>query len=277
MIETPADRSYLVRRAEGLLRVTFNRPEQGNSLPPTAVPELTALLRAAQTDRSVRCLLFDGAGKVFSAGGDVGSFAKALDQETALRQEDFARRLSNLAALVEALADFDRPVVAAIRGAVAGAGLLYPLIADYSLGDPSATFVFAHQRVGLSPDAGVSYFLPRAVGLRTARTLLLTAAKLDASEAYRLGILSRVVAAESLEEELLSMARRLAAAPQCAITSAKRLVNAALERPLAEQLRAETAQIVQCVADPDFAEGVRAFLEKRRTEFPSARALSADS
>jgi 2-(1,2-epoxy-1,2-dihydrophenyl)acetyl-CoA isomerase len=271
MIDSPADGSYLVTREAGLLRITFNRPEQGNSLPPTAVPDLTNLLRAAQSDPSVRCLLFDSTGKMFSAGGDVGGFAKALALDPTARQQDFARRLANLAGLVEALAAFDRPVVAAVRGAAAGAGLLYPLIADYAIGDPSALFVFAHQRVGLSPDAGVSYLLPRVVGERAARTLLLTAAKVDAQEALRLGILSRVVPADMFEADVTSAGRRLAAAPQGAIVAAKRLVNEAPSRSLAEHLAAETAQIVQCVAQPDFEEGVRAFMEKRQPLFPSTR------
>jgi 2-(1,2-epoxy-1,2-dihydrophenyl)acetyl-CoA isomerase len=272
MTDTPADGGYGVTRGDGLLRITFDRPEQGNALPPGAVPQLTALLRAAQSDRSVRCLLFEGAGKVFSAGGDVAGFAKSLEIDPAARQQDFARRLGNLSALVEALAAFERPIVVGVRGAAAGAGLLYPLIADYVVGDPSASFVFAHQRVGLSPDGGVSYLLPRVVGERAARTLLLTAAKIDAQEALRLGILSRLVAADVFEADVMSAARRLAAAPQQAVAAAKRLVNEASQNSLARQLEAERAQIVQCVAHPDFEEGVRAFLEKRRPDFPSTRA-----
>jgi 2-(1,2-epoxy-1,2-dihydrophenyl)acetyl-CoA isomerase len=271
MTDTPADGSYRVTRGDGVLRITFNRPDQGNALPATAVPQLTALFKAAQADRAVRCLLFDGAGKVFSAGGDVSNFGKSLEIEPAARQQDFARRLGNLSALVLALAAYEGPIVVAVRGAAAGAGLLYPLIGDLVIGDPSASFVFAHQRVGLSPDAGVSHLLPRVVGERAARTLLLTAAKIDAEEALRLGILSRVVSAELLEAEAVSSARRLAAAPRTAVVAAKRLVNQASGRSLAEQLEAERAQIVECVGDADFEEGVRAFLEKRRANFPSTR------
>lgn len=275
MMETPADQSYLVHFSGGVIRLTFNRPAQGNAIPPTAVPGLTAMFQAAQADASVRCILIDGKGTVFSAGGDIGAFAKSLDQDAGSRQADFARRLQLLGTLTEAVAGFDRPIVTAIRGAVAGAGLLYPLIADYTIGDASAKFVFAHQKVGLSPDGGVSYLLPQVVGVRMARTLLLTAATVGGTEAHRIGLLSRLVVAEELEPEASAVARRFAAAPQRAIVSAKRLVNAAADRTLHEQLAAEREQIVACVGDADFAEGVRSFLEKRRADFPSARGACA--
>jgi 2-(1,2-epoxy-1,2-dihydrophenyl)acetyl-CoA isomerase len=172
--------------------------------------------------------------------------------------------------LVQAVVAFDRPVVAAIRGATAGVGLLFPLAADVAIGDDSAAFVFAHQRVGLSPDGGVTSLLPQVVGERTARTLLLSAAKIDAVEAHRLGILSRVVAAEVLAQESDRLTQRLAQAPRGAIVAAKRLVRASKTTPLGEQLAAETAAMVDCVGNADFIEGVRAFIEKRPARFPSA-------
>jgi 2-(1,2-epoxy-1,2-dihydrophenyl)acetyl-CoA isomerase len=277
MIRNPEDGSYLVDLNDGVLKLTFNRPEHGNAIPSTAVPDLTRLFQQSQADPAVRCILIQGKGKVFSAGGDVGSFANSIKQEVGLRQADFSRRMGNLAGMVEAVVAFDRPIVAAIRGAVAGAGLMYPLVSDYAIGDDSATFVFAHQRVGLAPDGGVSFLLPQVVGTRTARTLLLTAAKLDAQEAWRLGILSRIVPAEELESESMKLAQRFAQAPQRAVSLAKRLVNAANSTSLADQLQAEREGIVKCVGDPDFAEGVMAFVEKRRADFPSARPRPSQS
>ena len=207
---------------------------------------------------------------MFSAGGDLVGFAHSIEQEPEARQADFARRLAVVGELVQAVVAFDRPDVAAIRGAAAGLGLLYPVAADVAIGDESAAFVFAHQRVGLSPDGGVTALLPQVVGERMARTLLLTAARLDAAEAHRLGILSRIVPADGLAHESEQLARHLAQAPQRAIVAAKRLVNASSSNALAAQLAAETAAMVGCVGDPDFVEGVRAFLEKRRPAFPSA-------
>src|SRR5579863_8123299 len=131
VIEPPEDRSYLVQLGDGLLRLTFSRPEHGNAIPSTAVPQLTALFRTAKADASVRCILIEGKGKVFSAGGDVAGFSRSLEQDVATRQADFARRMDLLSGLIEAVAAFDRPVVVGVRGAAAGAALVYPLIADY--------------------------------------------------------------------------------------------------------------------------------------------------
>lgn len=270
MIETPDDRCFLVALAGGVLRLTFNRPEFGNALPSAGIPMLARLFRAAQSDPAIRCILVEGAGKVFCAGGDLVGFAHSIEQEPEARQADFAQRLAVLGGLVQAVLAFDRPVVAAIRGAAAGLGLLYPLAADVVIGDESAAFVFAHQRVGLSPDGGVTRLLPQVVGERMARTLLLTAARLDAAEAHRLGILSRIVPADDLAHESAQVARRLAEAPQRAIVATKQLLNASPSNALAGQLAAEAAALVGCVGDPDFVEGVRAFLEKRRPGFPSA-------
>ena len=269
MIQSADDGSYLVELADGVLRLSFNRPQFGNAIPKTAVPGLTALFRAAQDEPAVRCILVRGEGKLFSAGGDVASFAESIQQDVATRRADFARRLPLARGLVEAIAAFDRPIVASVRGAAAGAGLFYPLVADYVIGDDTATFVFAHQRVGLSPDGGVTAVLPLVVGVRMARMLLLTAAKVDAEEALRLGILHRIVAADALEDEATKMAARLARAPQTAIRLAKKMVNDSPALTLGEILDSETAGIVECVGDEDFSEGVRAFMEKRSPRFPS--------
>jgi 2-(1,2-epoxy-1,2-dihydrophenyl)acetyl-CoA isomerase len=271
MFESPDDENFLVALSGGVLRLTFNRPEFGNAVPAQSVPALIAVFEAAQAEHAVRCILISAKGKVFSAGGDVAGFSKSLEQDRLVRQADFARRLGLVARLVEAVCAFDRPIVVAMPGAAAGAGLLYPLAADLVIGDVNAAFVFAHQRVGLSPDGGVTSLLPLTVGVRTARMLLLTAAKVDAAEALRLGLLHRMVPTESLEVESLKLARNFAAAPQLAISAAKRLINTGWRNTLAAQLEAEADSIVACVGDPDFAEGVGAFIEKRKTRFPSAQ------
>jgi len=271
MIQSADDSSYLVEVADGVLRLSFNRPEFGNAMPSTATTPLTALFRAAQADRTIRCILVRGEGRIFSAGGDVAGFQRSLSQTKRERAEDFGRRLGVLRGLVDAVMAFDRPIVASVRGAAAGAGLLYPLVADYVIGDETATFVFAHQKVGLSPDGGVTVLLPGVVGERMARTLLLTAAKVDADEAKALGMLHRIVAGDALEQEAAKMARRFARAPQKAIRLAKTLLRDAPLRSAATQLDAETAGIVACVTDDDFEEGVNAFLEKRAADFPSTR------
>ncbi len=272
MIRSSEDQAYLVEVDQGVLRLTFNRPDYGNAVAAASVAELTALFKEAREDPSVRAILMRGEGAMFSAGGDVASFARSLEQDKETRQADFAERLPRLGRLVEAVVALDKPMVAAIRGAVAGAGLLFPLAADIVIGEPNAIFAFAHQRVGLSPDGGVTVLLPQAVGVRAARRLLLTAAKVDADEALRIGLLDEIVPAGTLEEQSMKLARRFARAPQRAIRTAKRLLaEAATGGSLSDRIAAETAGIVACVGDDDFDEGVRAFIEKRPASFPSAR------
>ena len=172
---------------------------------------------------------------------------------------------------METILAFDRPIVVSVRGAAAGAGLFYPLAADYVIGDPTAIFIFAHQGVALCPDNGVSALLPLVVGQRMARSLVLTAARVKSDEALRLGILHRIVPQEELEAEASAAALRLARAPRRAVIVAKKLMNEFSGRSISEQLDAEMNGIVACVGDADFEEGVRAFLDKRTPNFPSAQ------
>jgi 2-(1,2-epoxy-1,2-dihydrophenyl)acetyl-CoA isomerase len=271
MFETPESGDYLVQLENGVLRLSFNRPKFGNAMAQTSVPGLVRLFRDAQESAQVRSVLIRGEGKIFSAGGDVAGFARSLEQDVPSRRADFSRRLSNLRVLVEAILAFDRPLVVSVRGAAAGAGLFYPLAADYVIADPTAVFIFAHQGVALCPDNGVTALLPQVVGQRTARSLVLTSARVKAEEALRLGLINRIVAPEELESEANEAALRLARAPRLAVVLAKKLVNDSSRRPLGEQLDAEMNGIVACVGDADFEEGVRAFLEKRTPSFPSAQ------
>lgn len=264
---SPERPPFLVDRADGVLTFAFNRPEAGNAIPREAVGDLIALFQSIRGDASVRAVLVRGEGKNFSAGGDVRNFALSLDQSVEERRASFAERLDAVTALVEAYLAIEVPIVAACQGAVAGAGLMYPLGADYVLADASAAFLFSHQRIGLTPDGGVSLLLPRVVGARRAAELVLTAARLDADEAFRFGIVSRVVDADQLQEEALKQARRFSRGPASAIRRAKQLLSASLANPARVQLEAERDAIVAAVGEPDFEEGVRAFLEKRSPRF----------
>jgi 2-(1,2-epoxy-1,2-dihydrophenyl)acetyl-CoA isomerase len=269
MFETPEDKLYLVDFQDGLLRLTFNRPEASNAMTPVMTPRLAQLFQDA--NGRARCILVRGEGKTFSAGGDVGVFSTSLEQDIPTRQADFTRRLTNLRNLVLAVAGFEGPLVVALRGGAAGAGLVFPLAADLVIADPTAFFAFAHQGVGLCPDGGVSALLPLAVGARKARSLVMTAARVKAEEAQRLGLIDRIVAPEELEEVAAKEAARFARGPRRAMRLAKKLVRESAERSLSDQLTAELEGVVSCVADPDFDEGVRAFLDKRAPAFPSAQ------
>jgi 2-(1,2-epoxy-1,2-dihydrophenyl)acetyl-CoA isomerase len=263
--------AYRVDRVDGVLTLSFDQPDAGNAIPQEAVAGLTQLFRSIDEDRSVRAMLVRGEGRNFSSGGDVRSFALSLEQSVEERRADFGRRLDAVSPMVEAYLAIPVPIVAACQGAVAGAGLMYPLGADYVLADDSVAFMFSHQRVGLTPDGGVSLLLPRVVGARRAAELVLTAARIGAAEAHRIGMVSKVVSAGTLQDEAQKQALRFAHAPVEVVRAAKRLIVDSATRSPAEQLRAERDAIVASVGDPDFEEGVRAFVGKRAAAFPSAR------
>lgn len=262
--------AYLTELHDGVLVLSLNRPEQGNAVPPEAVPGLINMLRSAQQDRCIRCLLIRGEGKHLSTGGNIERFAQGLSAGIDTFQADMKERMANLGQLVEVLVGFDRPIVTAAQGGVAGAGLLFTLAADFVIGDDTTFFLFAHQRIALTPDAGVSWLLPRVVGLRTAKTLLLGAARIGVEEASKIGLLTSVAPPGELDALARKLAHRLSQAPQTAVRTAKALLDGAMTTSLPAQLQAEAASVVAAIADPDFAEGVRAFVEKRAAVFPSA-------
>jgi 2-(1,2-epoxy-1,2-dihydrophenyl)acetyl-CoA isomerase len=266
-----SDPAYRVDRADGVLTLSFIRPDVGNAIPQEAVAGLTDLFRSLRDDKSVRALLVRGEGGNFSSGGDVRSFALSLEQSVEERRADFGRRLDAVKPMVEAYLAIKVPIVVACQGAVAGAGLMYPLGADYVLADDTVAFLFSHQRVGLTPDGGVSLLLPRVVGPRRAAELVLTAAKVHAAEAWRIGIVSKVVPSDALQEEAVKQAGRFARAPVNVVRTAKKLIAQSGRCSDSDQLQAERDAIVASVGDPDFDEGVRAFIDKRPAAFPSAR------
>lgn len=266
-----SDPAYRVDRADGVLTLSFDRPDSGNAIPQEAVSGLTDLFRLLRDDRSVRALLVRGEGRNFSSGGDVRSFALSLEQSVEKRRDDFGRRLDAVKPMVEAYLAIEVPIIVACQGAVAGAGLMYPLGADYVLADDTVAFLFSHQRIGLTPDGGVSLLLPRVVGQRRAADLILTAAKVDAAEAWRIGIVSKIVPSDALQDEAMKQAGRFARAPVNVVRTAKKLIAESGRLSDADQLQAERDAIVASVGEPDFEEGVRAFIEKRAATFPSAR------
>lgn len=260
-----------LERADGVLKLTFDRPELGNVIHPDMVPSLARIFEKVNGDPSVRSLLICSEGANFSLGGDVRRFATDLTLPTTDIMANYAARMDSAARMVSAYNSIEVPIVVAARGGIAGAGLMFPLGADYVIGSSTTFLMFAHQRLGLSPDGGVSYFLPRVVGERIARQLLLTAARADANEALRIGIISRLVEPADVEAQAMIQAEAFARAPVLAARSAKRLVKQSMQASLQQQLACERDAIVECVGHADFREGVDAFLEKRPANYPSTR------
>ncbi|MDQ6526899.1 enoyl-CoA hydratase-related protein [Nocardioides sp. LHD-245] len=242
--------------------VTLNRPGAANSIDLEVAHQLLDATLAIATDGSVRAVLLRGRGRLFCAGGDVRSF----DGEPEL-----ARRLraitAPLHAAVSALRRMDPPVVAAVHGPAAGAGLGLVCAADLVVAARSASFVAAYADIGLSPDAGVSWFLPRLVGPRRAALLTLTGYRLDAQEAAHWGLVTQVVPDEEAESAALDLARRLAGGPTRALGRTRRLLGDSFDSSLDEQLEHEARALADSGGSVDAVEGIRAFVDKRRPVF----------
>jgi 2-(1,2-epoxy-1,2-dihydrophenyl)acetyl-CoA isomerase len=172
-----------------------------------------------------------------------------------------------LHAAIRALRDADKPVIASVHGAVAGAGMSLLAAADLAIAADGTKFSMAYSAIGTSPDGGSTWFLPRLVGARRAMELLVLSEPFDAATALSFGLINRVVSAAELEAATAQLARRLAAGPARAYAETKALVNRTFETPLAAQLDAEAAAFARCAATQDFTEGVTAFVEKRKAKF----------
>ncbi|VCU54019.1 1,2-epoxyphenylacetyl-CoA isomerase [Thermus thermophilus] len=249
----------LKERQDGVLVLTLNRPEKLNAITGELLDALYAALKEGEEDREVRALLLTGAGRAFSAGQDLTEFG---DQKP-----DYEAHLRRYNRVVEALSGLEKPLVVAVNGAAAGAGMSLALWGDLRLAAVGASFTTAFVRIGLVPDSGLSFLLPRLVGLAKAQELLLLSPRLSAEEALALGLVHRVVPAEKLMEEALSLAKELAQGPTRAYALTKKLLLETYRLSLTEALALEAVLQGQAGQTQDHEEGVRAFREKRPPRF----------
>jgi enoyl-CoA hydratase/carnithine racemase len=247
--------------------LTLERPEALNAMSPEMIGELV-LASAWLADRApLRALIVTGAGRGFSAGGDVNWFRGGLDDPELDLPADVRRGAD---VLHQAIVDFRRipyPVIGAINGVAAGAGFSLALMCDLRIASTEAAFVCAYGRIGASPDGGMTYFLPRVVGPAKALELLLEDPLLSADQALELGLVSNVVAAEELIGEARAKAESLAAKAPHYVRMAKRLVGQSLDNPLADHLQLERHGIADSMATEDLREGITAFFEGREAKF----------
>jgi 2-(1,2-epoxy-1,2-dihydrophenyl)acetyl-CoA isomerase len=253
--------------AQGIATITFNRPEARNAISRAMVQELAELLRSFGARDDVRCLVFRGAAEHFCGGGDVQSFGETLSLASQERQQLYEGRVAASAELFELFENLHMPVVALVRGAVAGAGLSFVLGADFVLAAPNAFFVFAHGRLGIALDSALSYYLPRVVGQRKAAELALLGARIEATAAQALGIVTRVVASEELDAEGEKLTVKLARGAAQAMGETRQLLRRSARHSIGEQVRLEAKAVGRCAASVDFKEGVSAFLENRSPRF----------
>jgi 2-(1,2-epoxy-1,2-dihydrophenyl)acetyl-CoA isomerase len=257
--------------AKGVCRLTFNRPTQRNAMSVEMLEALYEELRMAEADSAVRCLVIDGAGEHFMAGGDIKSWARLRTMSPAARGDDFRQRLNAVYPLVDRLDAIAKPVIVAVRGYCVGAALSFVLAADFVIADETAKFIFANIRAGLVPDMGITYYLPRAIGRRAASRLSLLGSQLDAAQARELGLVDEVVTADAFEGEIAKLADKLTAAPALAVMETKKLLHLSQHSTLLSQFSAEVHGLGVCASDPDFMEAVEAFSERRTPQFNRVR------
>jgi len=255
-----APASLRSEQAGHVLTLTLDRPEALNALDAALKTGLLAALRAAARDGSVRAVVLTGAGRAFCAGQDL--------RETGITGSRIGREVrERYNPLILALARLEKPVVAAVNGVAAGAGLSLALACDIRLAADVATFTCAFGRVGLVPDSGLSWFLPRIVGLGRALEMALTADPLDAAAAERIGLVDRVVPTTDLAAQTGALAARLAAGPPLAMGLTKRALLASASMDLEAALEVEAQLQTAAGRSPDHAEGIAAFTEKRPARF----------
>ena len=255
--------------AEGVARVTIDRPAQSNALDLTAMEELLDIANRCAADPAVRCVLLTGAGdRAFCAGGDVAAFAAGIEGgEIGLLIQ---RMTAALHMAISRLARMRAPVVAAVNGVAAGAGLSLAAACDLVLAADTARFTSAYTRIGLTPDGSSTTFLTRLIGPRRAMELHMTDRVLSAAEALDWGLVNRVVPAGSLMAEAEALALRLAQGPTRAYGGVKRLIRTGLTETLETQMEREAQAILEMALSPDGQEGIRAFVARRPPRFTGA-------
>jgi 2-(1,2-epoxy-1,2-dihydrophenyl)acetyl-CoA isomerase len=253
--------TILYTQDEGVLTITLNRPDTLNAFNSVMGAELLDALKKAERDPAARCIVLTGAGRAFSSGEDL----KARQAEGITEFGSTLRNRYN--PIVLRIRNMDKPVLGSINGVAAGAGCSLALACDLRIASEKARFILVFVRVGLVPDSGSSFLLPRLVGLGKALEMAFLGDEVGAEEALRLGLVNRVVPPEELESATREIALRLAKGPTKAIGLAKRAMNRALTMDLEELLEYETHGQEIAGASADYKEGVAAFTEKRQANF----------
>lgn len=256
--------ALLVEREGAVARILINRPDRLNAFSGTMREDLARMLAALDAEPEVRAIILSGVGRAFSTGGDISVMAEVLEAGDRDRFEQLVRAGAQVVRTIDRMR---KPVIAAINGPAAGAGASLALACDLRVGSESASIGFTFLRVGLHPDWGGSYFLPRLVGPALAAEYILTGSMISAERAEKLGLINRVVPPAELEPATRGLAGQLAAAPENVVAAARRVLRAAWGTSLDEILELEVEAQLAAFGSPNFREGITAFLEKRAPRF----------
>ena len=256
-----SEKAVLLEKKAGIATITLNRPEAMNSLNLELVSDLSVALTNVQEDSSVRVVVLTGNGKAFCAGGDLFYLA-GLTQ--VLDARSFIAQAGNL---ISGIMNMDKPVIAMVNGVAAGAGFNIALACDIVFCAKSVKFAQSFSKVGLVPDCGGFYLLPRIVGAHKAKELMFTADLIDADTAFAMGLVNKVVENADLAATTCQFAERLAAQAPIALGMIKKMVNRSSTMELDEVLATEADLQAICMQTDDYREGVQAFKEKRPPRF----------
>ena len=249
----------------GVGYLTLNRPEAFNAMSLALAEQFLSAVEAMAGDDAVRAVVVRGEGRIFSAGGDIKQMLS--DVEAGDRAAYFREPLSAFNRMALALRELPKPVVTAVHGAVAGAAFNFMLAADIIIAREGTKFNQAFVSVGVSPDCGGTWHLPRLAGRARAAELTMLPTEVTAEVALEWGLINRVVAADAFDEEVRDIAEALAKGPSKALARTKALLNSTYERSLADQMEAGRLAQVENAETEDFEEGLRAFTGKRKAEF----------
>ena len=251
--------SVLFSSAGGVATITLNRPEKHNAFNDKIIAELIRLIADLENDASVRVLILAANGKSFSAGGDLAWMKRTANYSVEQNQNDAA----GLAELLRSLNNLSKPTIARVQGAAFGGAVGLTSCCDIAIGTPHAKFCLSEVKVGLVP-ATISPYVIAAIEQRAARRYFLTAERFSAQTALDLGLLSKVVSPEQLDEEVAQFAKTLLANGPIAITAAKKLIRDVANVPISKDLIQQTSQLIADLrVSPEGQEGLSAFLDKR--------------
>lgn len=262
----PAHSAPLVleTRNDGIVHLVLNRPEKLNALSAQLSTALDEALTRIAADDSARVVVLSGAGRAFCSGGDLAAIGHGRERK---ETKELGPILRSGMQVVLKMRVMPQPVIAAVNGPAAGAGMNMALAADIRIASDNATFGQTFSRVGLYPDYGGTYFLPRLVGPAVAAEMFYTGEMIDAQTALRLGIVSRVVPLAQLETEVKTLAQKIADGPPMAINAIKEALFGSDAEELAKALEHEAEEQIKCFYSEDCQEGIRAFFEKRQPKF----------
>jgi 2-(1,2-epoxy-1,2-dihydrophenyl)acetyl-CoA isomerase len=261
-----SDEPVLFTRSGSIARITLNRPTHGNAIDMNMAKTLASAAFRCDTDASIRCVVLSGRGRLFCVGGDISLFNDAGQQISSVLSE----LAGTLHSALTRFARMQKPLLTLVNGPAAGAGLSLSLLGDVVLAAHSAHFTCAYTGIGLTPDGGMTWMLPRLVGVRRAQEMLLTNRRIGASEAERIGLVTRTVDDESLAEEGDKLASALAQSATRALGATRALILESFDSSFETQLEREARTIAAAGTNDECAEGISAFFSKRPPNFHGA-------